>query len=211
VSPAARFVRHSKLQTDGAISQAYSRLASDPLARATFTGLLHSVRERSARIMAAPVVNGHHPGVEALFNLSRYAPVHLRPTASWPGSDASWRGAIRSLAQHLSGRYTIPGFLGAAWYAADDPYSEAKRGWFVAHAAGASFRSLDLPIRMTRKMEHIFLGSPDHVGIEHAMRRHRPYERRVLANGVGVSDCQCRLGRSRAGRADHRLPSLHTA
>ncbi len=37
---------------------------------------------------------------------------------------------------------------------------------------GASFlRSLDLPILMTRKMEHIFLASPDHLPIEHAVRK----------------------------------------
>lgn len=171
MSPAEHFVRHNKRQVDRAISQAYSRLAPNSLARATFTGLLHCVRERSARIMGAPVVNGHHLGVEALFNLSHFADAHVRSLASWDRSDASWRGAVRSLAQHLVGRYRIPGFLGAAWYAADDSYSEAKRTWFVAHAAGASFRSLDLPICMTRRMEHIFLGSHDHVGIEYAMRR----------------------------------------
>jgi hypothetical protein len=65
----------------------------------------------------------------------------------------------------------VPAFLAASWYATDDPYAERKRKWFVAHARGASFRSLDLPIDMTRKMEHIFLMSRDHLTIEHAMRR----------------------------------------
>jgi hypothetical protein len=46
-----------------------------------------------------------------------------------------------------------------------------KRDWFVAHSRGASFRSLDLPIVITRRMEHIFLASQDHLPIEHAMRR----------------------------------------
>jgi hypothetical protein len=78
---------------------------------------------------------------------------------------------VCSLAQHLIGKHTVPAFLAASWYAADDPYSERKRQWFVAHARGASFRSLDLPIEMTRKMEHIFLVSRNHLGIEQAMRR----------------------------------------
>ena len=171
MSPAKRFVRHSKLQADRAISQAYSRLPANSLPRTTFTELLHSIRERSASILCGPIVNGHHLGVDALFNLAYFARAHVRSVASWPGSKASWQGAVSSLAQHLLGRYRIPRFLGAAWYAIDDPYSEAKRQWFVAHAAGASFRSLHLPIRMTRKMEHIFLGSHDHFGIEYAMRR----------------------------------------
>ena len=49
--------------------------------------------------------------------------------------------------------------------------ADKKRGWFVAHSRGASFRSLDLPIVMTRKMEHIFLASQDHLPIEHAIRK----------------------------------------
>jgi hypothetical protein len=38
----------------------------------------------------------------------------------------------------------VPAFLAASWYATDDAYAEKKREWFVAHARGASFRSLDL-------------------------------------------------------------------
>lgn len=171
MSSAEQFVRHSKRQADRAISQAYSRLAPESVQRATFTELLRSVRERSASIPCAPIINAHHPGVEALFNLARFAGAHVRPIASWPGSHASWRGAVSSLAQHLLGRYRIPRFLGGAWYATADPYAEATRRWFVAHGAGRSFRSLDVPIRMTRRMEHIFLGSHDHLGIEYAMRR----------------------------------------
>jgi hypothetical protein len=63
------------------------------------------------------------------------------------------------------------GVPGASWYAMDDVYAEKKREWFVAHARGASFRSLAPPIEMTRTMENIFLSSHDHLAIEHAMRR----------------------------------------
>jgi hypothetical protein len=51
----------------------------------------------------------------------------------------------------LVGTYAVPAFLGASWYATDDRYAEKKREWFVAHARGASVRSLDLPITMTRR------------------------------------------------------------
>jgi hypothetical protein len=37
--------------------------------------------------------------------------------------------------------------------------------------ASIRFRSLTLPIRLTRKMEHIVVGSRDHFGIELALRR----------------------------------------
>lgn len=171
MSSAERFVRHHRQQTDRAISQAYLRLAEEMLASETFRELLHCVRNRAPRLLDAPVVNGHHPGVEALVNLSRFASVHVRTATDWPGASASWRRAVGSLAQHLVCTYAVPPFLTASWYAIDDAYAERKREWFVAHTRGASFRSLDLPIVMTRRMEHIFLRSHDHLAIEHAMRR----------------------------------------
>ena len=171
MSSAEPFVRHNKRQSDRAVGHAYSRLALDSLARATFGSLLHCARRRSPSILAAPIVNGRHLGVEALLNLSRFARAHFRSVEIWSGSVAWWPGAVMSLARHFLGRYPTPGFLASAWYAGEDPYSEAKRRWFVAHAAGASFRSLALPMWMTRRMEHIFLGSDDHMGIDYAMRR----------------------------------------
>jgi hypothetical protein len=94
-----------------------------------------------------------------------------RPIGRGHRRPGGWRRAVCSLAQHLVCTYAVPPFLGASWYAVDDASAEKKREWFVAHARGASFRSLDLPIVMTRKMEHIFLTSRDHLAFEHAMRR----------------------------------------
>ena len=171
MSPAEHSVRHGKRRTDRAISEAYARLATDARARATFNEMLQCVRDRSPRLLEAPVIDGHHLGVEALVNLSRFAEAYIRTIATWAGSSASWRGAVNSLAQHLPSEYRIPAFLSAAWYTTDGPYAAAKRRWFIAHAAGASFRSLRLPIRLTRRMEHILLSSCDHFGIEYALRR----------------------------------------
>lgn len=198
MSPAERSVRHGKLRTDRAISQAYSRLATDGRARATLSDLLHCARSRSPRLLDAPVVQGDHPGVEALFNLSRFADAHVRTIASWSGCEASWRGAVNSLAQHLLSTYRSPAFLGAAWYAVDDGYGEAKRRWFIAHATGASFRSLPLPVRLTRKMEHIFLSSDDHLGIEYAMRRAE-----LLGLGAGRDLAEAVLATRPAINLDH--------
>lgn len=171
MSSAAAFVRHHKQHVDRAISQAYIHLARDSRARDTFSRLLECARERSAALLAAPAVDGHHAGVAALFHLSRYDRAHVRPISSWAGCQGSWRCCVDSLAQHLVARYRVPRFLSAAWYAVDEARSDDKRGWFVAHGAGVRVRSLNLPLRMTRKMEHIFLASSDHLAIERAMRR----------------------------------------
>jgi hypothetical protein len=169
VSPAERSVRHRKLRTDRAISQAYARLRTDARARATFSELVRYVRDRSPRLLEVQGIEPH-PGVEALINLSRFGDAYVRTIPTWGGSEASWCGAVNSLAQHLLGEYGTPAFLSAAWYATDR-YADAKRRWFIAHAAGASMRSLRLPIRLTSRMEHHFLGSQDHLGIEYALRR----------------------------------------
>ena len=171
MSSAEHSVRHTKLRTDRAISNAYSRLASGPRARATFDALLRAVRNRSPGLLDGPVTDDCHLGVEALVNLARFADAHVRTVADWTGSPHSWRGAVNALADHLLGRFRIPAFLSAAWYATDDEYGDAKRRWFTAHAAGSRFRSLPLPICLTRNMEHILLASRDHFGIEYALRR----------------------------------------
>lgn len=171
MSPAEPFVRHHKRRTDRAISAAFARLTDDAVARERFAELLHAVRQRAPRLLDAPTTGDRHPGVEALVTLARHANAHLRTVHSWVGSDRAWRPAVHALAQHLIARYPVPAFLAAAWYAADDAWGERARWWFIAHSRGAPFRTLDLPMRMTRRMEHVFLASPDHLRIEHAMRR----------------------------------------
>jgi hypothetical protein len=166
-----RSVRYHKRQTDCAIRHAYARLATDARSVAIFDELLHYARSRAARLLEAPVLNGHHPGVEALVNLSRFGSAHIRPAAEWSGTASSWRLAVWSLAHHLVCKYEIPVFLASSWYSSEDAAADKKRGWFVGHARGASFRSLNLPIVMTRRMERIFLASHDHLEIEHAIRR----------------------------------------
>jgi hypothetical protein len=116
------------------------------------------------------VANGRHPGVDAFVNLSRFRAEHIRSVMNWPETGSSWRPAVASLAHHLICEYEVPFFLASSWYATE-PATDHERGWFVAHSRGASFRSLNLPLAMTRKMERIFLASPDHLSVRHAIRR----------------------------------------
>jgi len=165
-----RYVQDHKRRTNCAVHLAYAQLASDPLTINKFQELLFAARKRSPRLFEAPLTDGRHPGIDALANLSRFRELHRRSPTDWPGTSSSWRPAIASLAHHLVCDYQVPAFLAAAWWATDAA-AEAKRLWFLTHSRGASFRSLDLPIAMTRKMEHIFLASHNHLSIEHAMRR----------------------------------------
>jgi hypothetical protein len=165
-----RYVQDHKRRTDCAIHRACTQLASDPSAFKKFQEMLTCARKRAPHLFEAPVSDGRHLGVDALVNLSRFRGAHLRPVIDWAGTSSSWRPAVSSLAHHLICDYKVPAFLASSWYATDSA-ADKKRGWFVAHSRGASFRSLNLPVVMTRKMEHIFLASQDHLSIEHAIRR----------------------------------------
>ena len=165
-----RYVQDHKRQTDRAIHRAIAQLAYDPSILETFQEMLICARKLAPRVFDAPICDGRHPGVDALLNLSRFRSAHMRPANVWRGNSSSWRSAVSSLAHHLICDYDVPVFLASAWHAADTN-ADKKRCWFVSHSRGSSFRSLDLPIAMTRKMEHIFLASQDHLPIEHAIRR----------------------------------------
>ena len=123
-------------------------------------------------MLEAPVLNGQHPGVEALVNLSRFG--HAAHPAN--GGVAGDRvivaaGCIVACATSRLRVTKFQRFLPHLDIRLRNTAADAKRSWFVSHARGASFRSLNLPIVMTRKMEHIFLASHDHLAIEPAMRR----------------------------------------
>jgi hypothetical protein len=171
VSSADCFVRHHQRQTDHAISDAFARLRTDAQGWSSFAALLDVARRRAPGLLTAPIAAGRHPGVDALEQLARAAERQLRPAAAWEGSGASWHGAVHSLARHLVATYPVPAFLGAAWYAGEDERGPAQRRWFVEHARGRPFRSLELPFAMTRRMEHLFLKSPAHLSVPYALRR----------------------------------------
>jgi len=165
-----RSVQDHRRQTDRAIHRACTDLACDPISFAKFQELLLCARVRAPRIFEAPIANARHPGVDALVHLARFRTAHVRSAPEWAGTLSSWRPAISSLAQHLTGRYQVPAFMSSVWHAVDSD-GDRKRAWVIAHSRGARFRSLDLPINMTRKMERIFLASQDHLALEPALRR----------------------------------------
>lgn len=165
-----RRVQDHRRQTDRAIHRAFGPLACDPPTFAKFQELLICARTRAPRLFDSPVVDGRHAGVEALFHLARFRGAHIRSTDDWAGTSSSWRPAVSSLAQHLTSRYQVPVFMSSVWHAGDAA-GDRKRSWVIAHSRGTSFRSLDLPMTMTRKMERIFLLSQDHLTLEPALRR----------------------------------------
>lgn len=168
--PSTTVAGFSRRALDRAVGAAFDKLASDERARRTFTDLLGSVRRSSSRVFDAPLRDHEHPGVDALMNLARFEDAWRRPAAAWPGSDGSWPVVVHALASHLVAEYPVPRFLASAWFA-NGAFGEDQRRWFIEHAAGAPFRALSLPVPLTRRMEHHFLHSPDHLSIGQALHR----------------------------------------
>jgi hypothetical protein len=162
MSAHARFASHAKVLVDHAVKRAYAALGAAE--RSSFDELLAAVRARTT-IRVCPTV------VEALRNVARFAPNHVRPLSEWRGDRGSIYPVIDSLVQHLLARHRVPRFLASVWYGDANGWADAKRRWFIAHAAGMRFRDLDLPVPMSRQMESLFLRSPDHLSVEAAMRR----------------------------------------
>ena len=161
----------AKLRTDKAIGRAYRDLADDPRARVALEDLLARAR-RCSCLLSRPIRDDapHHP-VAALRNLARFSRRFVRPLGDWHGDRRSTYGDVSSLARHLLCRYDVPRFLSLVWFGDGTLNAVQKREWYVAHGNGQSVRSLDLPVRMTRKMERFFLSSPDHLSFESAVRR----------------------------------------
>jgi hypothetical protein len=193
MSKAAQFARHARRQTDRAVSRVYRAFSSEPERSGVFRALLDAARRRSDFFRRPEVVEGRHLQIEALKNLAAFVPDHLRPVETWPGCRGSVLCVVASLARHLLARYAVPKFLASIWFGDDGPTSRARRRWYIEHARGRRFRDLALPVAMTRRMEHLFLASPDHLSVARAMRQAElralgaspDLERAVLATRLG--------------------------
>lgn len=165
------FRRHTRTCVDTAIHNAFASLRHN-LGRALFFDrLLRAVRARSDLMTHAPRERGEIVQVVALRNLSRWKRELVHDPESWAGATGHPVPVVGSLANHMFGHYPTPRFLGSAWFGGSAPDRLERRRWFIEHARGRRFRSLALPISMTRRMEDIFLRTPDHFTVDQALRR----------------------------------------
>jgi hypothetical protein len=165
------FRRHTRACVDAAIHAEFVRLRQRPRRAWFFERLLRAVQERSALMLTPPTPRGEVIQVTALRNLVPFWRALVREPEDWKGAGGHPLCVIDSLASHLFGRYPTPRFLASVWFGTGTPTRLERRRWFIAHARGQRFRSLALPFAMTRRMEHFFLRTPDHLSIDPALRR----------------------------------------
>ncbi len=161
------FGRHAHARVDAALHGLFESTAAAPTQRDLLQHLLDVLRKRTSFMTLAPTSSGPVLQVEMLRNLLQVAHNTVRAPYDWPGTNDHPLRVASSLAGHLFGHYATPRFLAAAWFGGPAEH----RQWAVALSQGTSVASLSLPMPLTRRMRHLFLHTPDHVAIAHALRR----------------------------------------
>ncbi len=163
------------VRIDAAIKAAVAQLEHHGQARPAFLRLLDCVRARTS--LLKPTLGRGTPGwVAPLFLLNRLrnlAVRHnhwIRPCETWQPPAGNLRPVFRSLATHLLTHYPVPGFMDSAWDLPDGPEGFRQQSWFIRVGRGAPFRSLDLLLPLTRRMEHYLRLAPAHYSASQALR-----------------------------------------
>jgi hypothetical protein len=158
--------RHIRRCVDAATSRVFVQLRQRHHWRDAFSRLLIVAHERSDLMRGRPPAS-----TDALTALAQIERAWLREPEDWAGARGHPLAVVHSLADHLFGPYPTPRFLASAWFGGTTQDALRRRQWVIAHGRGKRFRDLELPLAMTRRMEHVFLKTPDHVPIDHALRR----------------------------------------
>jgi hypothetical protein len=161
------FRRHTARCVDSAIHSAFLCIQHCPEQLRFFDQLLHAARQASEILRMPTLPSGEAPQISALLRLSAFYQSAERHACDWVGASGHPLQIVDSLAQHLFARYPMPRFLASSWL---NDATDAQQ-WYIALAQGQSMRSLGLPLPLTRRMQHLFLQTPDHVPIMNALRR----------------------------------------
>jgi hypothetical protein len=158
--------RHIRRCVDAATSRVFHQLRQRHHWRDAFSRLLIVAHERSDLMRRRPPAS-----IEALTAIAQVERAWLREPEDWAGARGHPLAVVHSLAEHVFGPYPTPRFLASAWFGGTTQAALQRRQWVIAHGRGKRFRDLDLPIAMTRRIEHVFLKTPDHVPLDQALRR----------------------------------------
>lgn len=161
------FGRHTRACVDAALHCVFQSTSDLPAQRCLLQQLLAVLRERSHLMARAPTPLGTMLQIDLLRNLLPFVDHVVRDPSAWPGADGHPLNVAASLASHLFGLYPTPRFMAASWFAGPAEH----RQWAVALGQGVAVSCLGIPITLTRRMRHLFLQSPDHLPIVHALRR----------------------------------------
>ena len=81
----------------------------------------------------------------------------IRPVEEWFPTKQKRDRQFFEFAEHLFGKYEIPGSLHYGWFEPDHEERAIQQSWFLRVAAGSNIRRAEnLPFRLTKRAAHLF-------------------------------------------------------
>lgn len=164
---------HAKSVIDRSIRKALNDTSGKP--RKQFVQLLCIVRGRSDLLRPARFRGRINAGwldtiLGGLRTLNEYRKSWVRPAEDWSPEGSNPLPLFASLAHHLLATYPVPPVLLSAWFQGNDWAGHQQRRWFLLAGQGKSLRSIGFPIRLTRRMAHVFAQAPAQFPVGFALR-----------------------------------------
>ena len=166
---------YAAARVDAEIKKARNQFYLRPERLTAFDSLVVMARSRTALLRPTPA-QGSAAWVAPVFlikrlrNLAERHSQWLRRCEDWPATGASLRLEFRSLASYLLALYPVPGFMDSVWDLPPGPEAFRQQAWYIRAARGASFRALNLPLTITKRMEHYIRQAPDHYTVPQSLR-----------------------------------------
>ena len=180
-------IQHWALQDRdlGRVAETIQFSGLDPVNMDSLAGFIGPLAGRYGRFVLGRCPEGDRlPVVRALILMHDYRPYWVRDPDGWEmpeDLDDRPDAALGLLARHLFDLYgDVPAFLDTAWSRMNGvrgPYRE----WFVHLGRGGSLKSLDMPLKLTRRMRHLLRQVPEGYSVEQALRW-------AQAKGLGLDD-----------------------
>jgi hypothetical protein len=152
----------------------FGGLTDDAAREAYLNILLHT--EKSADLFGVkPAVSsiGAVDGntfLEAMGQIARRHSEWLRDVDDWKPDTHNSGRQFGALVRHLLCQYAVPGFMDASWFTGSDLAAARRQDWFVHVGTGGNIRKADIPVRLTKRMAHLFLEAPDDYSVDEAFR-----------------------------------------
>ncbi len=157
------------------VEAAFETLGGDRGARKALLTLLLHAEGHSDLFDAEPALArlGQREGNTYVEGLGALAGCHrqwIRKVEDWQPPSHNSRRQFGALARHLLAKYDVPVFMDSAWFHEDPEAAHRQQDWFRHIGMGGNIRAADVPVRLTKKMAHLFLQAPDDYGVDEAIR-----------------------------------------